>query len=159
MKTPEAGLASSQILDLLPHRYPFLLVDRVVAFEPGTSLEAIKNVTINEPFFQGHFPGYPVMPGVLIVEALAQAGGILVIKSQPHIPKNKIFLFSGIEKMRFRKPVYPGDSLHLYATSIRHKQNIWKMQVEARIDTQIAAQGILTAAMVDRDDGQGGDAS
>ena len=159
MKTPEAGLASSQILELLPHRYPFLLVDRVVAFEPGTSLEAIKNVTINEPFFQGHFPGYPVMPGVLIVEALAQAGGILVIKSQPHIPQNKIFLFSGIEKMRFRKPVYPGDCLHLYATSIRHKQNIWKMQVEARIDTQIGAQGILTAAMVDRDDGQGEDAS
>ena len=154
MKTPEAGLVSSHILGLLPHRYPFLLVDRVVALDPGTSLEAIKNVTINEPFFQGHFPGYPVMPGVLIVEALAQAGGILVIKSQPQIPENKIFLFSGIEKMRFRKPVYPGDCLHLHATSIRQKHNIWKMQVEARVDEHIATQGVLTAAMVDRDDGQ-----
>lgn len=154
MTMPEAGLVSSQILGLLPHRYPFLLVDKVVSFEPDTALEAIKNVTINEPFFQGHFPGYPVMPGVLIVEALAQAGGILVIKSQSEIPKNKIFLFSGIEKMRFRKPVYPGDRLHLFATSLRHKQNIWKMQVEARVDERIAAQGVLTAAMVDRDAGQ-----
>ncbi len=151
MTMPEAGLVSSQILGLLPHRYPFLLVDKVVSFEPDTALEAIKNVTINEPFFQGHFPGYPVMPGVLIVEALAQAGGILVIKSQSEIPRNKIFLFSGIEKMRFRKPVYPGDRLHLFATSLRHRQNIWKMQVEARVDERIAAQGVLTAAMVDRD--------
>ena len=154
MKTSEAGLVSSQILRLLPHRYPFLLVDKVVEFEPDTSLEAIKNVTINEPFFQGHFPDYPVMPGVLIVEALAQAGGILVIKSQPHIPEDKIFLFSGIEKMRFRKPVYPGDRLHLFAASLRHKQNIWKMQVEARVEDRIAAQGVLTAAMVDRDAGR-----
>jgi 3-hydroxyacyl-[acyl-carrier-protein] dehydratase len=157
MKMTEAGLVSSQILGLLPHRYPFLLVDKVLAFEPDTSLEAIKNVTINEPFFQGHFPGYPVMPGVLIVEALAQAGGILVIKSQSSIPENKIFLFSGIEKMRFRKPVYPGDCLHLFATSVRHKQNIWKMEVEARVENLIAAQGVLTAAMVDRNAGQEND--
>lgn len=154
MKTSEAGLVSSQILGLLPHRYPFLLVDRVVTFEPHTSLEAIKNVTINEPFFQGHFPGYPVMPGVLIVEALAQAGGILVLQSQASIPENKIFLFSGIEKMRFRQPVYPGDCLHLHALSMRQKQNIWKMQVEARVEGRIAAQGILTAALVDRTAGQ-----
>ncbi|MFP4035002.1 MAG: 3-hydroxyacyl-ACP dehydratase FabZ [Desulfovermiculus sp.] len=157
MKMTEAGLVSTEILGLLPHRYPFLLVDKVVAFEPDTSLEAIKNVTINEPFFQGHFPGYPVMPGVLIVEALAQAGGILVIKSQASIPENKIFLFSGIEKMRFRKPVYPGDCLHLFAASLRHKQNIWKMEVEARVDGLIAAQGVLTAAMVDRNAGQEND--
>jgi 3-hydroxyacyl-[acyl-carrier-protein] dehydratase len=152
MKTPEAGLVSTQILGLLPHRYPFLLVDRVLAFEPNTSLEALKNVTINEPFFQGHFPGYPVMPGVLIVEAMAQAGGLLVLKSQTKIPENKIFLFSGIEKMRFRKPVYPGDCLHLHASSVRQKHNIWKMQVEARVENVIAAQGALTAALVDRTD-------
>ena len=154
MKTSEAGLVSTQILGLLPHRYPFLLVDRVIAFEANTSLEAIKNVTINEPFFQGHFPDYPVMPGVLIVEALAQAGGILVLQSQPKIPENKIFLFSGIEKMRFRKPVYPGDCLHLHADSLRQKQNIWKMHVQARVDNRVAAQGVLTAALVDRTAGQ-----
>jgi 3-hydroxyacyl-[acyl-carrier-protein] dehydratase len=136
MKTPEAGLVSTQILGFLPN----------------TSLEALKNVTINEPFFQGHFPGYPVMPGVLIVEAMAQAGGLLVLKSQTKIPENKIFLFSGIEKMRFRKPVYPGDCLHLHASSVRQKHNIWKMQVEARVQNVIAAQGALTAALVDRTD-------
>ena len=154
MKTADLGLVTTQILRLLPHRYPFLLVDRVISFEPDTRLEAIKNVSINEPYFQGHFPDYPVMPGVLIVEALAQAGGILVIKSQPDLPEGKIFLFSGIEKMRFRKPVYPGDTLHLHAFSLRQRQNIWKMQAEARVDDNIAAQGVLTAAMVDRDAGQ-----
>jgi 3-hydroxyacyl-[acyl-carrier-protein] dehydratase len=94
------------------------------------------------------------MPGVLIVEAMAQAGGLLVLKSQAKIPENKIFLFSGIEKMRFRKPVYPGDCLHLYAGSMRQKHNIWKMQVEAKVEKAIAAQGVLTAALVDRVDSQ-----
>jgi 3-hydroxyacyl-[acyl-carrier-protein] dehydratase len=153
MTDRQAGIDVNQIMQLLPHRYPFLLVDRVLEYDPGEHLTAVKNVTINEPFFEGHFPGYPVMPGVLIVEAMAQAGGILILKSSQTIPSGKIFLFSGIEKMRFRKPVYPGDQLQLLAEKLRHKMNIWKMQVEARVDDQIAAQGILSAAVVDREEG------
>ncbi len=140
------------ILRLLPHRYPFLLVDRVLSFKTKEELYAFKNVTLNEPYFQGHFPEYPVMPGVLIVEALAQAGGILVIKSHEEIPENKIFLFSGIEKVRFRKPVYPGDQLLLHVRYLRQKMNTWKMQAEARVGEQVTVQGILTASLVPRED-------
>ncbi len=151
-KLENIEIQSTDILKLLPHRYPFLLVDRVLEFKPGVELLALKNVTLNEPFFQGHFPDYPVMPGVLIVEALAQAGGILVIKSQDMISQDKIFLFSGIEKLRFRKQVYPGDQLLLHVSYLRQKMNIWKMQAEARVLEHIAAQGILTAALVHRED-------
>lgn len=151
-KLENIEIQSADILKLLPHRYPFLLVDRVLEFKPGVELLALKNVTLNEPFFQGHFPDYPVMPGVLIVEALAQAGGILVIKSQNMISQDKIFLFSGIEKLRFRKQVYPGDQLLLHVSYLRQKMNIWKMQAEARVQDVVAAQGILTAALVHRED-------
>lgn len=145
-------IVSKDILDFLPHRYPFLLVDRVLAFEPLQSLTAIKNVTVNEPCFQGHFPGYPVMPGVLILEALAQAGGILVLKSKPADPKKKIFLFAGVEKVRFRKPVFPGDQLRLEIIYVAHKLNLWKMDGKAFVDDTLVAEGRLTAAMVDRED-------
>jgi 3-hydroxyacyl-[acyl-carrier-protein] dehydratase len=101
----------TEILEILPHRYPFLLVDKVVEFEKGKRIRAIKNVTINEPFFQGHFPGHPIMPGVLIVEAMAQVGGILAFKSAD--VKNKVVYFMGIDKARFRKPVLPGDVIEL----------------------------------------------
>ncbi len=140
-----------KIMDLLPHRFPFLLVDRVIEFKEDEYIVAIKNVTINEPYFQGHFPDYPVMPGVLIVEALAQTGGLLVINSIQEIPGNKIFLFSGIEKVRFRRPVYPGDQLRLKAYYIRHKMNIWKMKAEAWVGDVLTTDGILTAALVDRE--------
>ena len=120
-----------QILELLPHRYPFLLVDRVVDYTPLESIEAYKNVTMNEPFFQGHFPGIPVMPGVLIMEALAQAGGLLVLKSTDMPLEDKLFLFTGMEKVRFRKPVYPGDKLELKCRLIRHKLKLWKMEGKA----------------------------
>ena len=114
MKGPVQGeIVSREIMDVLPHRYPFLMVDRVLEVEPFKCLKAIKSVTINEPFFQGHFPSYPVMPGVLILEALAQAGAILVIKSIPEQMDGKIFLFTGIEKVRFKKSVFPGDQLVL----------------------------------------------
>ena len=149
MKRPVMDIR--KILNLLPHRFPFLLVDRVIEFEEGKSLIAIKNVTINEPFFQGHFPDYPVMPGVLIVEALAQTGGLLVINSMSDLPEGKIFLFSGIEKIRFRRPVYPGDQMILKAKHIKHKMNIWKMKVEAWVDNSLTTDGILTAALVDRE--------
>ncbi len=141
-----------KILELLPHRFPFLLVDRVVELKKGESIVAIKNVTINEPFFQGHFPSYPVMPGVLIVEAMAQTGGILIIKSFPEIPRDKIFLFSSIEKVRFRRPVYPGDQLILKAFYLKNKFNIWKMKGEAWVGEKLTTDGILTAALVDKED-------
>jgi 3-hydroxyacyl-[acyl-carrier-protein] dehydratase len=151
MVEQHSEIVSSSIFQLLPHRYPFLLVDKVLSFEPHKELKALKNVTVNEPFFQGHFPEYPVMPGVLIVESLAQAGGILVIKSTSSIPKNKIILFSAIEKVRFRKPVYPGDQLLLHVKQIRQKMNLCKIHAEAYVQDDLVAQGIFTAAMVDKE--------
>ena len=141
-----------EVLRLLPHRYPFLLVDRILSCEPSTRLTAVKNVSINEPFFQGHFPGYPVMPGVLIIEALAQAGGLLILKSVDKVPTNTIFLFSGIEKARFRKPVYPGDQLHLQVQQVRHKMNLWKMDTEALVAGETVAQAKLTASVLAREE-------
>ena len=141
-----------QILTLLPHRYPFLLVDRVVDYTPLESIEAYKNVTMNEPFFQGHFPDMPVMPGVLIMEALAQTGGLLVIKSTDMELENKLFLFTGMEKVRFRRPVYPGDKLELKCRLIRHKLKLWKMEGKAYVDGVLAAEAEMTAAIMDKED-------
>lgn len=141
-----------KILELLPHRYPFLLVDRVVDYVPNESIKAYKNVTMNEPFFQGHFPDMPVMPGVLILEAMAQAGGLLVIKSTDTTIEDKLFLFTGMEKVRFRKPVYPGDKLEITCTLIRHKLKLWKMEGKAYVDGKLAAEAEMTAAIMNRED-------
>lgn len=141
-----------QILGLLPHRYPFLLVDRVLDYTPGECIIAVKNVTMNEPFFQGHFPDVPVMPGVLIMEALAQAGGILVVKSTDTSVEGKLFLFTGMERVRFRKPVYPGDRLELHCRLLRHKLKLWKMEGKAYVDGQLAAEAEMTAAVMNRED-------
>ncbi len=145
-------IVSKDILNLLPHRYPFLLVDRVVAFEKMHSVHAIKCVTFNEPFFQGHFPGYPVMPGVLILEAMAQASGVLILKSHPDDLQGKIFLFAGLENVRFRKPVVPGDTLHLHIEYDRHKRNLWRTRGRAFVEEQLVAQADLSAAIVDREE-------
>jgi 3-hydroxyacyl-[acyl-carrier-protein] dehydratase len=153
MSNEKGELISQDILKLLPHRYPFLLVDRVMELEPFVSIVALKNVTINEPFFQGHFPEYPVMPGVLILESLAQAGGILVMKSSPGGLDGKIFLFAGIEKVRFRRPVVPGDRMILKVDYVNHKMNIWKMDGKVFVDDKLVAQGILSAAVVKRSEG------
>ncbi len=133
-----------EILEHLPHRYPFLLVDRVVAYEPGKSIHAYKNLTINEPFFVGHFPRVPVMPGVLIMEALAQAAGILSFKTLGVKPDDtSLFYFAGIDNARFKKPVTPGDQLHLHVEILRRIRGIWKYKAEARVDDQIVAQAEL----------------
>lgn len=129
-----------QIMEILPHRYPFLLVDRVVEYELGVSLKAIKNVTVNEPFFQGHFPGRPVFPGVLILEAIAQASAILASKSLDEDPgDNVIFLFAGIDNARFKKPVEPGDQLILDVKQTHYKRKIWKYSGQASVDDTLAA--------------------
>ncbi len=142
-----------RILELLPHRYPFLLVDRVVSYTPATEINAYKCVTFNEPFFQGHFPGLPVMPGVLIIEAMAQAGGIMVLMSKPREEiENKLFLFTGIEKVRFRTPVYPGDRLDLHCKLIRQKMLLWKMEGRAYVDGKLAAEAELTAAISNKNE-------
>jgi len=151
---PESGTAFvddiRSIMAMLPHRYPFLMVDRVVTFESGVGITAYKNVTFNEGFFQGHFPGQPIMPGVLILEALAQAGGIFVVKSMGIDSTGKLFLFTGIDGVKIRRPVIPGDRLNLEAWVIRRKMNIWKMQGRATVDGELVAEGIFTAAIVDK---------
>ena len=130
----------NKVLTLLPHRYPFLLIDRVLEFEPNQRLVALKNVTYNEPFFNGHFPIRPVMPGVLIVEALAQATGLLGMESNPEgIDENTIYFFVGIDKARFKRPVEPGDQMQLEVEMKRSKRGIWMFSGTARVDGQIAA--------------------
>ncbi|MDD2662430.1 MAG: 3-hydroxyacyl-ACP dehydratase FabZ [Dechloromonas sp.] len=136
-----------EILEHLPHRYPFLLVDRVLEIEPGKSIHAYKNVTINEPFFVGHFPHHPVMPGVLIMEALAQAAGILSFKTEDKKPtQDDVFYFAGIDEARFKRPVMPGDQLHLHVEIERQMRGVWKFKAEARVDGQLAAEAKLMCA-------------
>ena len=133
-----------------PPRYPFLLVDRVLAIDKGKTIRALKNVTINEPFFTGHFPHRPVMPGVLMLEALAQAAGILSFKTMDAKPDpNSVFYFVGIDDCRFKKPVMPGDQLHLHVEIVRQMRGIWKYKAEARVDGQVVAEANLMCAKRD----------
>ena len=139
-----------EVMEHLPHRYPFLLVDRVLTCEPGKAIEAVKNVTINEPFFQGHFPHHPVMPGVLIMEALAQAAGILSFKTMGTKPdENSVFYFVGIDNARFKKPVTAGDQLHLHVEILRQMRGIWKFKAEAKVDGEVVAEAELMCAKRD----------
>lgn len=137
----------TEIKEYLPHRYPFLLVDRVLEIELGKSIKAIKNVSINEPFFQGHFPDLPIMPGVLILEAMAQASGILGFKTEEKKPSDgSLYMFVGSEKMRFKRPVIPGDQLVLIAEVITVKRGIWKFAVRAEVEGDMVAQGQILCA-------------
>jgi len=132
------------ILKYLPHRYPILLVDRVLSFETGKDIVALKNVSINEPFFSGHFPHHPVMPGVLIVEALAQAAAILTIKSENSAPKeDSVYYFVGIDGVRFKKPVMPGDQLILKVAIERQIKGLWKYSARAEVDDQLVTEAQL----------------
>ncbi len=140
-----------EIRKFLAHRYPFLLVDKVLDFEVGKSLTAVKNVTINEPFFQGHFPDYPVMPGVLIMEALAQATGLLGFKTMDEDPSDDtLYLFVGIDKARFKRQVVPGDVLTLKVELLKRSRAIWKFDCKALVDGELAASAIVMCAATDR---------
>ena len=139
-----------RILELMPHRYPFLMVDRVLEFVPGERIKALKNVTINEPFFQGHFPEIPIMPGVMIVEAMAQAGGLLYLMTRKPEKDDYIFYFMGMDKVRFRKPVVPGDQLVLEIGIIKARAKALKISAAATVDGQLAAEAELLAAVGER---------
>lgn len=140
-------LSVHEILRYLPHRYPFMLIDRVIGYEKGISLQAIKNVTFNEPFFTGHFPENPVMPGVLVIEALAQAAGILIFFTNGRPPDHKnLYYFAGIDNARFKRIVEPGDQLVLSVKVIRHKLDVWKFSAEATVDSNIVCVAELTVA-------------
>jgi 3-hydroxyacyl-[acyl-carrier-protein] dehydratase len=138
----------TEIQNLLPHRYPFLLVDRVIELEPEKKLVGFKNVTANEEFFNGHFPGHPVMPGVLILEALAQACALLAFKSVPMNPKEYVVYLMAIDGAKFRKPVVPGDRLTLTAEVLRHKASVWKQRGVATVDGQVVAEAEFLATVV-----------
>ena len=138
-----------EIIKALPHRYPFLLVDRIIKIEPGKRIVGIKNVTINEQFFVGHFPGAPVMPAVLIIESMAQVSGVLIYKDLPEREKKLIF-FTGIESAKFRHPVLPGDQLQIEMELLRRRNNFGKMNGKALVDGKLVAEAVVQFAIVDR---------
>jgi len=136
-----AAMDALQVLQYLPQRFPLLMIDRVLECEPGKRILALKNVSINEPQFQGHFPGRPIMPGVLILEAMAQASGILVFRTRGDRPDaNSIYYYAGIDHARFKRPVVPGDRLEIEASILAHKRAIWKFACVARVDGAVAAE-------------------
>lgn len=140
------SLQVQEIMALLPHRYPFLLIDRVLDYTPGVSLTALKNVTINEPIFTGHFPGMPIFPGVLILEALAQATGILGFKTVTERSENELYLFAAIDGARFKKPVVPGDTMILEVKFLKERSNMWKFYGEAKVEGVIVCSAELMCA-------------
>lgn len=139
----------TRIMEIIPHRYPFLLIDKVVDIVKGESAVGIKNVTYNEPFFPGHFPSHPIMPGVLIVEAMAQAAAVLVVESEGSELEGKLIYFTSIEKARFRRPVKPGDTLRLHVSILQNRKNIWKFDVWAEVDGQKTTEATISAMIMD----------
>ena len=147
MTSDISTLDIKEIIQLLPHRYPFILVDRILEGEKGKSMVGLKNVSMNEPFFQGHFPAEPIMPGVLILEGMAQVGGLLAFNSIPEMIGEKLFYFAGIDKVRFRRPVVPGDQLIYEMKLLKQKGKIWKMAGTAKVDNNIAVEAEFMAAL------------
>ncbi len=144
----EQEIGITEILDILPHRYPFLLIDRILEFEKNRMARGLKNVTMNEHFFQGHFPGHPIMPGVLIIEAMAQVGGILAFKSAD--VNDKVVYFMGIDGARFRRPVFPGDTLELTLVVKKTRGNIWTFEGKAHVKDKLVAGAELMATIMER---------
>jgi beta-hydroxyacyl-ACP dehydratase FabZ len=144
-----------EIQRLIPHRYPFLLIDRIIEMEPGKRIVGLKNVTINEPYFVGHFPGLPIMPGVLILESMAQAGGVLVKKSM-NVPDEKLMFFMGIDKAKFRRPVVPGDQIRLEIDVLSLHARFARVRGKAYVDGTLVAEAELSTMIVDRSGAGGG---
>lgn len=142
-----------RIMEMIPHRYPILLVDRVIDYVEGESAVGLKNVTMNEPHFNGHFPGMPVMPGVLIVEAMAQTSALLVVQTLGAEAQGKIVYFMSIDNAKFRKPVVPGDALHIHVEKIQNRGRVWKFQGTAKVDGNVCAEAVVTAMLTDQDAG------
>ena len=140
-----------RLMEVLPHRYPFLMIDRLVDIIANVSATGIKNVTVNEPYFQGHFPGQPVMPGVLIIEAMAQTSAALVVHSMGPHAEGKLVYFMSIESARFRKPVLPGDRLNVHVTKERSRGNVWKFRAEAKVDGVVVAEATYSAMILDKE--------
>jgi 3-hydroxyacyl-[acyl-carrier-protein] dehydratase len=137
-----------EIMEMIPHRYPFLLIDRVTDIVPDATATGIKNVTINEPFFQGHFPNHPIMPGVLVIEALAQTSAILVLETTGQKAGGVVY-FMSVDSAKFRKPIGPGDQIHLHVEKIRSRGAVWKFKGEARVDGKLMAEAVYSAMIVD----------
>jgi len=151
-ETKELGSADiARVMKLLPHRYPFLMIDRIIEMDSDSSGIGIKNVTINEPFFQGHFPEFPVMPGVLLIEGLAQTAGALAASSLGQDYKAHVVYFMGIDRAKFRKPVLPGDQLRYHVKKIRSRGRVWRFYGEAKVEGQIVAEAEVSAMIVDPD--------
>ncbi|HEY4134194.1 MAG TPA: 3-hydroxyacyl-ACP dehydratase FabZ [Alphaproteobacteria bacterium] len=148
----KAGLTIDlqRIMQMIPHRYPFLMIDKVEDVVAGESAVGIKNVTINEPFFQGHFPSEPVMPGVLIIEAMAQTSAVLVVHTLGKEFEGKLVYFMSVDSARFRKPVVPGDRLHIHVAKDRHRGMVWKFKAEAKVDGVLVAEATYAAMILDR---------
>lgn len=140
------GFNIDKIQEILPHRYPFALIDRVVAYVPNTSLHAYKNITMNEPVFMGHFPGNPIFPGVLLLEAMAQATGLLGFKMMENVAENEIYLFAGIDNARFKRQVIPGDRVDFHVNFVKERRGIWKFTGEALVDGQLACTAEIMCA-------------
>lgn len=140
----------NRIMEMIPHRYPILLVDRVLEIEAGERAVALKNVTMNEPHFQGHFPNFPVMPGVLIVEAMAQTSALVCVESLGAEAEGKVVFFMTIDNARFRKPVTPGDSMIIEVTKVRARANVWKFEGVAKVDDQVCAEATFSAMITDK---------
>ena len=151
MKTKAVKIQISKILEILPHRYPFVMVDRVTEIVPSVSIRGHKMVSYNEPWSQGHFPERPIFPGVLIVECLAQIGGILAYASEPFDTHASLMYFLGIDKTKFRHTVTPGDKLDLFVEVVHHRSNVWKLRGEATVEGTLCASGELLASIVDRE--------
>ena len=141
----------NRIMKMIPHRYPILLVDRILEFKPGVGAVGLKNVTINEPHFQGHFPEFPVMPGVLIVEAMAQTAAIFVVESMGGNAEGKLVYFMTIDGAKFRKPVVPGDSVHIHIEKTQNRGAVWKFRGEARVDGKLCAEANFSAMITDKE--------
>lgn len=148
----EAGQINIQrIMEMIPHRYPILLVDRVLELEPGERAISLKNVTMNEPHFNGHFPGFPVMPGVLIIEAMAQTAALVVVEAMGEEAEGKVVFFMTIDNAKFRKPVVPGDSMHIHVEKVKARGAIWKFSGKAMVGDDLCAEATFAAMITDKD--------